>query len=135
MNDTKCQVSDTNSFSARKADLVDKHVGQRIRERRRNLDVSQQEIGEILGISYQQLQKYESGQNRISAGRLFMLSHILKVDVGFFYQGLPPTEELFKGKLGDLDYIMPEIQALPPSSLRQALADLVTAIRESEKGP
>lgn len=135
MNETKNTDSNMDGFSARKADLVDKHVGQRIRDRRRTLDVSQQEIGEILGISYQQLQKYESGQNRISAGRLFMLAHILKVDVGFFYQGLPPSEELFKGKLNELDYIMPEIKSLPPSSLRQALADLVSAIRESEKDP
>lgn len=62
-----------------------------------------------------------------------MLAHILKVDVGFFYKGLPPGEILFKGKIDELDYLLPEIDAMPPSSLRQALADLVQAVQESEK--
>ncbi len=119
--------------SARKADIVDKHVGACIRERRRELQISQQEISEILGVSYQQLQKYENGSNRISAGRLFLIAHILKVDVGYFYQGLPPSEELFKGKLDDMDFVLPEINNLRPTSLRQALTDLVHAIRDSEK--
>ena len=132
MSRLQSQQSSASGVSARKADIVDKHVGQCIRERRRALDISQQEISEILGISYQQLQKYESGSNRISAGRLFLLAYILKVDVGYFYQGLPPSEELFKGKVDDLDYVMPEINALPPTSLRQALTDLVHAIRDSE---
>ncbi len=118
--------------SARKADMVDKHVGSRIRERRRELHISQQEISSILGVSYQQLQKYENGNNRISAGRLFLLAHILKVEVGYFYQGLPPSEELFKDKMNDLDFVMPEIESLPATSLRQALTDLVHAIRDSE---
>ncbi len=119
--------------SARKADMVDKHVGNRIRERRRELHISQQDISDILGISYQQLQKYENGNNRISAGRMFLLAHILKVEVGYFYQGLPPSEELFKDKMNDLDFVMPEIESLQATSLRQALTDLVHAIRDSEK--
>lgn len=119
--------------STRKADLIDKHVGNRIRERRRELHISQQDISEILGVSYQQLQKYENGNNRISAGRMFLLAHILKVEVNFFYQGLPPSEELFKDKMNDLDFVMPEIDALQATSLRQALTDLVHAIRDSEK--
>ena len=65
--------------SARKADIVDKHVGARIRERRREQQISQQEMSEILGVSYQQLQKYENGSNRVSAGRLFLIAHLLKV--------------------------------------------------------
>lgn len=122
--------------SARKADIVDKHVGARIRERRREQQISQQEMSEILGVSYQQLQKYENGSNRVSAGRLFLIAHLLKVEVGYFYQGLPPGEELFKGRLDDLDFVMPDINSLQPTSLRQALTDLVQAIRESEKnGP
>ncbi len=136
MNTNKAPSLTDSNVSARKADIVDKHVGNCIRERRRELQISQQEISDILGVSYQQLQKYENGNNRISAGRLFLLAHILKVDVGYFYQGLPPSEELFRGKLDDLDFVMPEINTLRPTSLRQALTDLVHAIRESEeKGP
>lgn len=119
--------------SARKADIVDKHVGGRIRERRREIQISQQDMSEILGVSYQQLQKYENGSNRVSAGRIYLIAHVLKVDVGYFYQGLPPGEQLFKGKVEDLDLVVPEIASLPPTSLRQALSDLVQAIKESEK--
>lgn len=125
--------TDIKGSSARKADIVDKHVGSRIRERRREIQISQQDMSEILGVSYQQLQKYENGSNRVSAGRLYLMAHVLKVDVGFFYQGLPPGEELFKGKVGELDFVIPEINSLPPTSLRQALTDLVQAIKESEK--
>lgn len=89
-------------------------------------------MSEILGVSYQQLQKYENGSNRVSAGRLFLIGHVLKVDVGYFYQGLPPGEELFKGRLDELDFVIPEINTLEPTSLRQALTDLVHAIRESD---
>ena len=136
MSDRLTKKSRVDGSTARKADFIDKHVGKRIRDRRRSMDISQQDISDILSVSYQQLQKYESGQNRISAGRLFMLAHILKVEVGFFYKGLPPGELLFKGKIDELDYLLPEIDAMPPSSLRQALADLVQAVQESEKnGP
>lgn len=132
MTNKAVKKSRVEGSTARKADFIDKHVGMRIRDRRRFLDISQQEIGEILSVSYQQLQKYESGQNRISAGRLFLLAHILKVDVGFFYQGLPASEILLKDKIDEIEYLMPEIDSLPPSSLRQALADLVHAVRDSE---
>jgi len=133
MKTAKTTADNSDNSSARKADMVDKHVGNRIRERRRELHISQQDISEILGVSYQQLQKYENGNNRISAGRMFLLAHILKVEVGYFYQGLPPSEELFKGKMNDLDFVMPEIDSLQATSLRQALTDLVHAIRDSEK--
>lgn len=123
----------TDTSSARKADIIDKHVGQRMKERRRELDISQQEISEILGVSYQQLQKYESGSNRVSAGRLFLLAYILKVDISHFFDGLPPANELFKGKIDELDYVIPEINTIKATSLRQAFTDLVQAIKDSEE--
>jgi len=133
MKTAQISAETLDNSSARKADMVDKHVGNRIRERRRELHISQQDISHILGVSYQQLQKYENGNNRISAGRMFLLAHILKVEVGYFYQGLPPSEELFKDKMNDLDFVMPEIESLQATSLRQALTDLVHAIRDSEQ--
>ncbi len=133
MKHTSPSLAADQGNSARKADMVDKHVGRRIRERRREQQISQQEMSEILGVSYQQLQKYENGSNRVSAGRLFLIAHLLKVEVGYFYFGLPPGEELFKGRLDDLDFVMPDINSLQPTSLRQALTDLVQAIRDSEK--
>ncbi|TNE62838.1 MAG: XRE family transcriptional regulator [Alphaproteobacteria bacterium] len=119
-------------LSARKADLIDKHVGRRLRDRRRVMDLSQQDIAGVLGISYQQVQKYESGLNRISAGRLYLLSHIMRTDVGYFYEGLPPGDELLSGKISEMDLIIPDLDTLPNANVRDALSDLVRAIKDSK---
>jgi transcriptional regulator with XRE-family HTH domain len=68
---------------------IDQHVGSRVRMRRMMLDTSQTTLGEALGITFQQVQKYEKGSNRVSAGRLQHLSHILQVPVSFFFDGAP----------------------------------------------
>lgn len=70
------------------ADEIDAHVGSRVRIRRMTLGVSQEQLADALGLTFQQIQKYEKGQNRIGAGRLFRISQILKVPVEFFYDGL-----------------------------------------------
>ena len=80
---------ESGSFSARKADFVDQHVGHKVKACRKKLAMSQQVLAEQLGISYQQLQKYECGSNRISAGRLYTLSQIMDVPISHFYTGLP----------------------------------------------
>ncbi len=68
---------------------VDIHVGVRVRMRRTLLGMSQEKLGRALGITFQQIQKYERGVNRIGAGRLFNLSRILEVPVSFFFEDLP----------------------------------------------
>lgn len=68
---------------------VDKHVGNRVRMRRLMLNMSQQKLGGALGLTFQQVQKYEKGTNRISASRLQHISNILQVTVGFFFEGAP----------------------------------------------
>jgi transcriptional regulator with XRE-family HTH domain len=68
---------------------IDIHVGQRLRLRRTLLGLSQETLGEAVGITFQQLQKYERGANRISASRLFNLSQVLGVPVTFFFDDLP----------------------------------------------
>lgn len=70
------------------ADEVDAHVGSRVRFRRMTLGVSQEHLADALGLTFQQIQKYEKGQNRIGAGRLFKIAQILTVPVEFFYEGL-----------------------------------------------
>jgi transcriptional regulator with XRE-family HTH domain len=74
--------------------LVDRHVGSRIRMRRLMLDMSQTEIGDALGVTFQQVQKYEKGTNRIGASRLQQLCAILKVQVSFFFEGAPRALDL-----------------------------------------
>jgi len=69
-------------------DPVDVHVGKRIRERRVSLGMSQAKLGEYLGLTFQQIQKYERGANRISASKLWALSNLFKVSVEWFFDGL-----------------------------------------------
>jgi transcriptional regulator with XRE-family HTH domain len=68
---------------------IDKHVGGRVRLRRMMLGMSQSTLGDGLGITFQQVQKYEKGTNRMGASRLQHISHILQVPVPFFFEGAP----------------------------------------------
>ena len=68
---------------------VDVHVGTRVRLRRILLGISQEKLGEQLGLTFQQVQKYEKGSNRISASRLYQISQILQVSVQFFFDDMP----------------------------------------------
>jgi transcriptional regulator with XRE-family HTH domain len=68
---------------------IDKHVGRRVRMRRLMLDMSQTDLADGLGLTFQQVQKYEKGANRVSASRLQHISQILQVPVPFFFEGAP----------------------------------------------
>ena len=70
-------------------DPTDKHVGARVRMRRMMLSMSQEKLGDALGLTFQQVQKYEKGTNRIGASRLQHISSILQVPVSFFFEGGP----------------------------------------------
>ena len=74
---------------AKQFNAIDKHVGSRVRVRRMMVGMSQEQLGEALGVSFQQVQKYEKGMNRISASRLHEISHILQVPVPFFFESVP----------------------------------------------
>jgi transcriptional regulator with XRE-family HTH domain len=68
---------------------VDKHVGARIRMRRMMLGITQMQLGESLGVTFQQVQKYEKGTNRVSASKLQSIASILQAPVAFFFEGAP----------------------------------------------
>ena len=68
--------------------LIDQHVSSRLRWRREELELSQQDLADQLGVTFQQVQKYEKGANRISAGRLFELAKLLETRITYFYEGL-----------------------------------------------
>lgn len=72
---------------------MDALIGERLRARRIAIDMSQQEVGDRLGVSFQQIQKYEKGTNRISASKLHLLCMILNVPVGYFFRGLGHPED------------------------------------------
>ncbi|HVJ52486.1 MAG TPA: helix-turn-helix transcriptional regulator [Aliidongia sp.] len=71
---------------------IDRHVGARIRERRIMLGLTQQQLADLIGVTYQQAHKYERGINRISAGRLFEIARVLTVPVSEFFDGLEAGE-------------------------------------------
>src|SRR5579862_9281846 len=67
---------------------IDRHLGKRLRQRRRTLGLTQQQLAQAVGVRFQQIQKYECGANRISAARLWRIAAALEVAVGYFYDGL-----------------------------------------------
>lgn len=77
---------------SRRANPLDLHVGSRVRLQRMLLGMSQEKLGEQLGLTFQQIQKYEKGINRIGASRLYELARVLGVSVQFFYEDAPGTK-------------------------------------------
>jgi len=85
----------------KKPNPIDIHVGSRVRLRRNMLSMSQEKLGESLGITFQQIQKYEKGTNRVGASRLQAIATILGVPVSFFFDGAPGQEETAGGLAED----------------------------------
>jgi transcriptional regulator with XRE-family HTH domain len=115
---------------------VDRHVGERIRHRRAEMGLTQEDLGRMLEISYQQIQKYETGANRISAGRLFEVSRALTVDVSYFfdgYDGAKPTANLPHGGHNRAAIeLVRNFSELRDESLRNAVTTLLRALREQQ---
>ena len=86
------------------AHIVDVHVGKRIRQRRWLAGMTQQKLAELVGIKFQQIQKYETGANRVSASRLWDISSALDVDISFFFDGLKEQQT----SSADIDSKIPE---------------------------
>ncbi|MDQ0472367.1 helix-turn-helix domain-containing protein [Labrys wisconsinensis] len=93
---------------------IDRHVGSRVRMRRVLIGMSQEKLGEALNLTFQQVQKYEKGTNRIGASRLQQISNILGVPVSFFFDGSPGNEPVDGGK------------ALPDSSSSAHVVDFLS---------
>jgi transcriptional regulator with XRE-family HTH domain len=120
---------------SRSANTIDKIVGQNIRRYRRIADYTLSDFSEQIGISYQQIQKYESGTNRIPAGRLYFIAKILDKSVDELYDGADETQKAANDQnhLSELisklniDESSPEIEA--------AFVSLVAAIRNNQRPP
>lgn len=83
------------SETERAPNAIDVHVGKRIRQRRLMLNMSQEKLAEALGLTFQQIQKYERAANRVSASKLFLMSRVLGVPVTYFFDGLEEREGAF----------------------------------------
>lgn len=119
---------------------IDRIVGQRLRWRRRELRLTQEKLGELLSLTFQQVQKYEKGVNRISAGRLYEISAALGVQVAYFYEGaselLPERETVVSENENKSDVpilnadtleLIAAFQSITDPSLRKSLLLTVTA--------
>jgi len=84
--------------------VVDVHVGKRIRQRRWLIGMTQQKLAELVGIKFQQIQKYETGANRVSASRLWDIAEAMGVPISFFFEGLKSKHE---SGIDSIDKLMP----------------------------
>ncbi len=115
---------------------ADRHVGKRIRERRVKMGLTQQDLVEALEISYQQLQKYETGANRIGAGRLYEIAMRLGVNVSYFFEGLDPESERAPMEHGGRERstidLVRDFSGISDPGIRSTVSGLVRSI--SKKG-
>src|SRR3984893_11079300 len=126
---------------------IDKHVGSRVRMRRMMLGMSQEKLGDALDLTFQQVQKYEKGTNRISASRLQGISQILQVPVEFFFEGSSrargqhsaqrgaPSPQFVSDYLATSDglNLTKAFMRIPNPELRRSIVDLVEGIAGSDE--
>jgi transcriptional regulator with XRE-family HTH domain len=117
---------------------VDRHVGERIRRRRAELGMTQHDLAQMLGISYQQVQKYETGANRVSAGRLFNMSRKLGCHIGYFFDGLESanagTVEMEHGAANRTTIeLARNFSRLPSGNVKGAISTLVRALADGDE--
>jgi len=109
--------------------VIDDHVGGRIRERRIMLGLTQQQLAEMIGVTYQQAHKYEHGINRVSAGRLYEIARVLNAPIAYFYDGLgrqePPVVAPHQRMLLEIARNFAEIQN---EKHQEALSQLARAL-------
>jgi transcriptional regulator with XRE-family HTH domain len=124
---------------------TDRHVGARVRMRRKMLAMSQTQLADALGITYQQVQKNESGTNRIGASRLQQISHILQVPIAFFFEGAPNASasrgphgsELSIAQIDDFvsDPLIGAFMRIDNAELRRRIVMLVQEIAGDDERP
>jgi transcriptional regulator with XRE-family HTH domain len=107
---------------------VDAAIGERIRRRRTELGLTQEQLAQRLGVSYQQVQKYERGANRISASRLFALAHRLDVAPGWFFADLDPPTECVASNDGAGLELARACAGIPDDEVRAAVVVLLQAL-------
>ncbi len=128
---------------------VDRHVGRRLKRRRIALGLSQERLAELLGLTFQQIQKYERGANRLGASRLYEAARALDVEVGFFFEELGADAdglaEHASGYLGDLVCALPRhrpetlelvraFERIEDAELRRRVLEITRALAASAVG-
>ena len=116
-------------MTTKSATDIDKQVGARIRARRMALQISQTGLAEAVGVTFQQIQKYEKGGNRVGSSRLAQIAEALEVPVAYFFEGLDGTTAA-PNLLADpqIAKLLSAFTAIEDESLRQALVDMALAM-------
>jgi transcriptional regulator with XRE-family HTH domain len=117
---------------------VDVHVGKRVRHRRWMVGMTQQQLGDIVGIKFQQIQKYETGMNRISASRLWDIAQALDVSISFFFEGFDGEEAVAEAQDAHRGDLLADKEALElvrsyysiPETQRRRLFDLARVLSD-----
>lgn len=127
-------AKDDSGFSASEVDTI---VGERIRRRRILSGLTQDQLGEALGVSYQQIQKYETGANRVSAGRLYLLAQKLDISPGWFFEGLHDSgqdadDELTSSSRFAIDCVR-NLAKIKDEKVRAAIQTMVRTLAESDE--
>ena len=112
-------------MSVKSATDVDKQIGARIRARRQALKISQTALAETAGITFQQVQKYEKGSNRISTSRLAQIAKTLEAPVSYFFEGLDGTAETSFLADPQTAELLAAFKSIENEALRQAILDIV----------
>lgn len=124
------------------ASEIDAHVGQRIRQRREALGISQGRLGRHLGLTFSQVQKYEKGSNRVGAGRLFQIAAYLKVPTSYFFDGLDGearngaavnAPEGSAGFADELRVLTEAFSTIPDKGTRASVLALVRSLAAGER--
>lgn len=145
-NDFSNDNNNVEERNARRANPIDVHVGGRVRLRRMLLGMSQEKLGEQLGLTFQQIQKYEKGVNRIGASRLFDMARVLGVPVQFFYDEAPNGNPAEATGMADVsaEYVPDLITTregfelnkafarIPDARVRRAVVELVRSLANED---
>ncbi|MBK8543068.1 MAG: helix-turn-helix transcriptional regulator [Caulobacteraceae bacterium] len=127
----------------RAANAIDRKVGQKVRTRRLEIGMSQERLAELLGVTFQQVQKYEKGVNRIAVSRLWDISVALELPVGRFFEGLAtargvaePRQEFVDDALATPEgsQLMAMFGSIKSPKLRRKVLDLVRTLTEDDSG-
>jgi transcriptional regulator with XRE-family HTH domain len=125
----------------KKANPIDGQVGNRVRIRRMLIGMSQEKLGDLLGLTFQQVQKYENGINRIGAGRLFEIARILDVPIDFFYDGVgTPADGVGEASAPVMEFVSSTeglqlslaFMKIRDPKVRKRVLDLVKSLAEEE---
>ena len=131
-------MSGSNTALGRAARTIDSQIGERVRNRRVALGMTQSELAEKLDLSYQQLQKYETAHNRISAGRLWQIAKILQVEPSYFFEGVDDTAGFagleHGGSRRPALELVKNFEKIQDQELRDSASALIKAISGGRKG-